>query len=184
MQKLVFGSRAVEIRTPKNVCLVAALCYGDEGVKERANARLVAAYGPIEHSSARIAFTFTSYYENEMGRELIKEYISFSHPIDPATLPDVKIFTNDLEKQFAREGRRIINIDPGYIEAAKLVLATTKNYNHRIYIGKGIYGDIQLYWRQGRFHPNPWTYPDYQENSVRRFFEQVRVNYFKQISKG
>ncbi|MBN1466954.1 DUF4416 family protein [candidate division KSB1 bacterium] len=173
-----------EIRFPKDVCLICALCYADEGVKDKAIARLVDAYGPIQFASDRMAFSYTSYYEKEMGRALEKEYLTFSRCMDPAALPAVKTFTNELEKHFAQDSRRTINLDPGYIEAAKLILATTKNYNHRIYIGNGIYGDVQLYWQNGAFHPNPWTYPDYRENTVRQFFAQVRVTYFNHICRG
>ncbi|HNY92028.1 MAG TPA: DUF4416 family protein, partial [bacterium] len=77
-------------------------------------------------------------------------------------------------------GRRRVNLDPGYSEAAKLVLATTKNFGHRIYLGQGIYGDVQLFWRKGRFQSNPWTYPDYLEAKSLEFFSALRQDYLKE----
>ena len=158
------------IRSPKNVCLISALCFKDENVKDSVWSQLVDTYGAIHQCSKTIAFTHTSYYDDEMGSGINKVYIAFKKFIDPAQLADIKIRTNEIEDQLSQQGRRTINIDPGYIEVAKLILASTKNFSHRIYIGKGIYGDVQLYWQNGEFQSNPWTYPDYKEKDIKSFF--------------
>lgn len=171
------------VRPPHPVRLITAICYIAAEQKELALSKMTDSYGPLLHRSEPFEFKFTDYYESEMGAQLKKQFFSFVNLVDPAVLPQVKIKTNALENMFAVNGKRTVNIDPGYIEAAKLVLATTKNYRHRIYLDNGIYGDVQLFWQNGTFHPNPWTYPDYREPSTTAFFKQVRNGYFGEIKK-
>lgn len=170
-----------KITFPEKVRLISAICYRDTELKDVIVQKLEATFGPINNISTTIDFSLTNYYEDEMGNDLLKSYVSFKELIDPITLPDIKIFTNEIEDEYSQNGNRTINIDPGYIELAKLILATTKNFSHRIYIGKGIYGDVQLYWKGGCFNTNPWTYPDYKINEIKSFFEKIRKEYFEQI---
>jgi hypothetical protein len=173
-----------QIRFPQNVCLIVALCYNDEKPKHKTLEELVGLYGPIEHQSVELDFQFTSYYETEMGSHLHKQFYSFLKFVDPAILPDVKILTNNIEEKWSEKGKRTVNIDPGYVEPAKLILATTKNFSHRIYIGKGIYGDVQLCWKNGKFLSNPWTYPDYKVPEVQSFLQGIRNDYFNKLKRN
>lgn len=166
---------------PQKVCLISAMCYSDLTLKDLALEKCIKHFGPIDDMSDSIDFNFTSYYEEEMGSNLKKIYFSFARLIDPILLPEIKLLTNTIEEEYAEHDRRLVNIDPGYVEAAKLILATTKNFSHRIYIGQGIYGDVQLYWKGGRFNFNPWTYPDYKTAYIKSFFEKIRIKYFNQI---
>lgn len=166
---------------PKSVCLITALCFNDKILKDNTIALMEKEYGPIQFELAPLLFSYTNYYGKEMGSNLQKMYLSFKELVDPAQLSGIKHFTNKLELKTATNGDRNINIDPGYIEIPKLILATTKNFSHRIYIGDGIYGDVQLYWQNGSFQVNPWTYPDYQDSRVKSFFETIRNNYFKTL---
>jgi len=139
----------------------------------------------IEHHLSKIEFKsgifnfseFTGYYQNEMGENLQKQFLVFEKLIDPEELPGLKRLTNEFEQQYAREGKRLINIDPGYVCESKLILATTKNYSHRIYLGKGIYGDVHLCYQKHSFQIQPWTYPDYRQEVVIKFFNQIREQY-------
>ncbi len=169
------------ITLPQKVRLISAMCYSDSTVKDLALAQCIEHFGPIADMSDSVDFSFTSYYEEEMGSNLKKIYFSFERLIDPINLSEIKIFTNNIEDEYAEHDHRLVNIDPGYIEAAKLILATTKNFSHRVYIGQGIYGDVQLYWKGGGFNFNPWTYPDYKTAYVKSFFEKIRIKYFNQI---
>jgi hypothetical protein len=126
-------------------------------------------------------FTFSKYYEEEMGRDLRKAFFLLDLLIDPSELPSWKLRAMDLEEQHAYAGKRTINLDPGYLDTPKLVLATAKNFAHRIYLGKGVYADVQLYVKNGRFQINPWTYPDYQLPAHLRFFEQGRKLYMEKV---
>lgn len=139
----------------------------------------VAQAGPIALAGEPFHFDHTQYYEAEMGAPLEKAFYAFQELIDPAQLAKFKLLSNEIEEEFSTQSKRKVNLDPGYIEAAKLVLATTKNYGHRIYLMTGIYGDVQLYWRNGQFQFNPWTYPDYQDERTLRFLTEVRDIYLK-----
>ena len=140
-------------------------------------------FGPTDSESATYAFTYTTYYKAEMGVSLVKRFYSFSRPIEPMALAAIKLTTNGLERTFARpDGHpgRGINLDPGYITGAQLTLATTKNYSHRLAIGLGVYAEFTLLYQRGAFHPQPWTYPDYQTELTRAYFDSVRRLHLEQ----
>jgi hypothetical protein len=170
-----------EVTTPKPVRLITAICYSDKKNAGDVLQRMVRLYGAVDDRSEEFRFMHTDYYTREMGSSLVKFFASFTVLFDPADLPEIKQQTNLFEDRFAHKGRRTVNIDPGYMEAPKLVLATTKNFAHRIYIGRGIYGDVQLVWKHGRFVTNPWTYPDYRERIVIDFFTRVREKYVREV---
>lgn len=172
------------IRKPPPAKLFVAVTAADLKTWEEIAERLIEKFSAVDSSSGWFDFRFTDYYQAEMGAALQKSFFSFTKLIPPDTLPDVKNFTNSLEQKFAIEGRRVINLDPGYLDAAKVVLATTKDYSHRLYLGKGIYGDVHLTFRDHRFQNNPWTYPDYQQKHVHLFFEKLRQRYFEQLKKA
>lgn len=163
------------------VKLITAILYTGESVFLQAVEDLTALYGEQDLTLPPFPFTYTDYYTEEMGANLTKTFLSFQNLIAPEQLPDIKLATNAIEQKYAAEGGRQVNIDPGYISEAKLVLATTKNYSHRIYLGKGIFGDLHLQYHKGTFEPNPWTYPDYQSEQVIQFLTDVRKNYFTNL---
>lgn len=140
-------------------------------------------FSPLDLRSDVFSFSYTDYYEPEMGAGLSKQFFSFQRLSPAESLPDFKIATNTIENRFAREGRRRVNIDPGYVCAAKVVLATTKDYDHRLYLGRGIFGDVHLRFRKGKFRINEWTYPDYRQEVVIGFFEQLRRRYLQQLQE-
>ncbi len=167
------------VKTPPDVCLIAAICYNAEFDIEPVMEILESLYGAIEFKSDVFDFVHTNYYKQEMGESLRKFFCSFKNLIEPMQIVDIKLKTNEIEEQNKKSGNRMVNLDPGYMEPAKLILATTKNFSHRIYLGKGIYGDVQLFWRDNRFQDNPWTYPDYKEERTKEFFTRVRKNYLQ-----
>jgi len=134
-------------------------------------------FGPVEDRSDVFDFSFSRYYEHEMGAGLKKAFFSFRDPVRPGFLPGMKRRTNAFEGAWMEGGRRRINLDPGYITGAKLVLASTKDFAHRVYLGRGIYGDVQLRYVHGRFCTSEWTYPDYQTGPALSFFERVRETF-------
>ncbi len=138
----------------------------------------------IEQISDTFDFSqFTSYYTEEMGAPLIKDFIVFTGLENPERLPALKLWTNEIEERFMREKHRQINLDPGYICDARLVLATTKNYTHRLYLNDGIFGDVHLIYQNHTFHAQPWTYPDYKQTEIIKFLNSVRENYMQQLGK-
>ena len=173
-----------EEKSPCKVKLFFGLLFPDEEILARTEKRIVNDYGDIDLLSPIIPFDKTTYYENEMGQSLLRRFISIVNLIDPAELPTVKIQTNLLEKLFARpEGSRQVNIDPGYLTFSKVILATTKDYTHRLYLGRKIYGEVTLHYKGGEksFCPWEWTYPDYREPMAINFFNELRNIYKKQL---
>lgn len=143
-----------------------------------AETALGAAFGSFDLRSRTFPFSFTDYYQAEMGPHLYRRFVASRTLIPQETLPEIKHRTIWIEKQFSlsEEGRyrRRVNLDPGYLTPAKIVLASTKDYAHRIYLGKGIFGDLHLKYEQGAYQPLPWTYPDYRTQDALTFFADLR----------
>ena len=142
-------------------------------------------FGPIDLVSSWMDFNYTSYYEAEMGSPLVRRVFSFNRLIEQDELATVKIATNQIEQAYAPGRRREANIDPGYMLPERFVLASGKNFSHRIYIGLGIYADLTLVYQKGSFQKLPWTYPDYAGEAMLNFLDQVRRKYILDLkSKG
>lgn len=140
--------------------------------------------GYIDYISEVMPFDYTDYYCAEMGDTLVRRFVSFDNLADPGDLPRVKLCTNKIEAVLAREGKRRVNIDPGYISEAHLILATGKKYTHRPYIGDGIYADVTLIYRDRTFHPLEWTYPDYAGNVIVEMLIRMRKKYLIQLAES
>ena len=142
--------------------------------------------GPIDWQSALLPFTSTTYYAAEMGQNLQRQFISFERLMDAGALAAMKVFTNQVEETFACAGThpRRVNLDAGYVDAAKLVLASTKDHAHRIYLGEGIYAEITLRFYRKTFQPWEWTYPDYRSQTYIELFNHIRAIYREQLKEG
>ena len=134
-------------------------------------------FGAIDLVSEWFPFNDTDYYEEEMGSKLLRRMIAFKQLIDPCCLPEIKHKSIEIEKKFTVENRRRINIDPGYLTHERFVLATGKNFTHRIYIGNMIYADLTLIYQKGKWQVLPWTYPDYAKENIQSFLMRVRDKY-------
>jgi hypothetical protein len=138
-------------------------------------------YGEIDLISPWMDFNYTDYYAPEMGKSLYRRLLVFKELIAQLDLARIKLHTNEIELKYADEGRRCVNIDPGYLLYERFVLATGKNYSHRIHIGHGIYADLTLIYQHGAYQPLPWTYPDYADAIMGEFLMQVRQKYSADI---
>ena len=138
-------------------------------------------YGQPDFISAEVPFDYTDYYCPEMGENLVRRFLSLGKLIKPDTLPDIKIATNDIEDGFAARERRLVNIDPGYLSKAHLILATGKGYSHRPYLRDGIYADLTLIYQSKKFCSLPWTYPDYSDEKQLLMFGKIRAKYLLQL---
>jgi len=171
-----------EVRPPQPVKLFIATLYEDPEVLVRLLPRLTERLGDIEWQSDPIPFTYTDYYR-DIGERLLRVFLVFRELVDPGILPEVKLFTNELEKSTADATHpRRINLDPGYFDGGKIVLATTKNFSHRVYIGRGIYAEATIKWEKGDFRPFPYTYPDYQSEAYRPVLRKIRELYRASLS--
>ncbi len=152
-----------------------AITYKDDEAAGKAREKLGGIFGPAAVEMKPFPFSFTRYYEDEMGSGLWKTLRVFSSPKDPSEAARAKLATNAIEAELSSPGgRRRVNLDPGYITLAKVVLATTKDFSHRVYLGDGIYAEVTLSAKGGSFQPHPWTYPDFKQDSVRQFLWEAR----------
>jgi hypothetical protein len=141
----------------------------------RALESLTAELGPHDFQSPALSFDYTDYYTAEMGAPLERFFMSFSDLVARDRLVEIKHRTAAIEKTLSDEqGRRLVNIDPGLLTAESLVLATTKNYSHRIYLGQGVFAELTLVYRGGEYRPLEWTYPDYASDQVRSILGNIR----------
>jgi hypothetical protein len=140
--------------------------------------RAVGAWGPVALASERFEHRETNYYDTTMGMDLKKCFFAFETLADPAELSEWKLTSNQWEIDYQQLGRhpepRPLNLDPGYLTDAKLVLATTKDRDHRIYLSRGIFAEVTLHFHRGKWEPRPWTYPDYQRADYHEFFLRCR----------
>src|SRR5215472_3602395 len=146
--------------------------------------RLSDTFGSIDHRSAVIPFDFTDYYEPEMGDIIDRALFSFERLIEADRLPEIKRQTNRIEEELVplyAVVKRPVNLDPGYIEQAKVILASTKNFYHRIYLGGGIFGEVTMHFKNNTYQFFPWTYPDYQSKDYQDFFLRIRQIYRSQL---
>ncbi|MCX7718255.1 MAG: DUF4416 family protein [Candidatus Sumerlaeaceae bacterium] len=158
------------------VKLFFGILASSEDLIPEAGRRLGLDFSEVEDESPVTVFSHTDYYAKEMGSRILRKWFSVRLPIFPDELVDIKQHTNLLEQVYADDGHRRLNLDPGYVSASKVVLASTKDHAHRIYVGRGIYEEVTLHYRRGiGFEPWPWTYPDYRTPEALAFFEKVRV---------
>jgi len=168
-------------RSAEAVKLLMSIIYMDGGLLKIVLEALSDHYGGIDFISAETPFHYTDYYAGEMGSPLVRRFIFFDTLVRPESLPEVKLFTNDFENRYSLSGNRKVNIDPGYISPAHLILATGKGYTHRPYLRDGIFADLTLIYREKSFHPLPWTYPDYAERPAMEMFNRIRSKYLMQL---
>ncbi len=154
--------------------LFAGTLFSDEEVYREALSLLKQHLGPVLFESDRIAWDLTRYYSDELGAPITRRFIFFERLVEASLLPDIKILTDDMESRHLIGGRRRINIDPGYLTEAKIVLASTKNYSHRIYLGKGVYAEQEYIYSKGAYRPFSHAYPDYRKPEYLAVFQQAR----------
>jgi hypothetical protein len=169
------------IRKADEVKLFAGLITASKSLAEEALGMFSERFGRVDHKSPEIDFSFTDYYKSEMGQTLYRYWVSFETLVNPSSLSDAKIYSNVIEEQFMENGQRRVNIDPGYITPAKIVLASSKDFSHRIYLRDGIYAEVTLIYKHKNFTSLPWTYPDYQSPTAFKFFNEIRAKQQSQL---
>jgi hypothetical protein len=161
--------------------LVAAFSRHGEAL-DWARRRAEETWGPVTLESPPFLFDNTEYYTPTMGAGLTKVFWVFDRPggkeFDPAALVDIKLATNGWEDEYrdhaGHEEPRPLNLDPGYLTLGKLVLASTKDFTHRIYLDRGIFAEITLYYRRGKWESHQWTFADYRREDYQEFFSRCR----------
>jgi hypothetical protein len=163
-----------EPREPYPAKLIIRFLFSDSGAQRQALNALVSDFGPMDFLSVSGAFTYTAYYDAEMGRAISRQTACFLNLVAPESLPDIKRRTNEIETSLLGDGKRQVNIDPGLLSQERFILATGKNFTHRVYLRDGIYADLTLIYQKGAYRPLPWTYPDYREPEFLHYLEVFR----------
>ncbi|NOY52616.1 MAG: DUF4416 family protein [Deltaproteobacteria bacterium] len=165
-------------KDPGPVMLFAGMLSGDPGLMDDVEKNLAEKYGGIHYRSEDLPWNYTTYYRKELGEGIRRRFIFFRDLIVPDEIVGIKLETNRIEGRYLRdeggEPLRRINLDPGYLDPAKVVLVSTKDFSHRIYLGSGIYGELTLTNIGGVFRPLPYTYPDYRAEETLRIFNSIR----------
>ena len=160
------------------------LIYREEPQAEAACAGMSALLGAIGLRSPAVPFTATDYYRGEMGAPLQRRFAAFCRWQPPERLPEVKIAAMELEERLAVGTRRTVNIDPGYLSAANVVIATAKNHYHRVPLRDGVYAHLEYVLKDGRLQFLPWTYPDFKSEPYREFFNRLREQFKHELRTG
>jgi hypothetical protein len=172
---------------PKAFAPVKPVCgviYKEEALYEEVRRRLIGEWGPVDVESSAFAFDLTDYYEPEIGPDLKRRFMSFSGLVPPEFLPQAKLWTIDVEEAFRLEtgaAGRPVNIDPGYLTASALVMATAKDFSHRVPLGRGIYAHLEFLFTKTGVKTLDWTYPDFRREPCQEFFRTVRGLYLGQL---
>jgi hypothetical protein len=166
---------------PVRAKLFIGLLASAEDFLEKAKAEAVSRYGAIDLQSPAFLFDYTTYYNEEMGNRILRQFVSFDNPFDPGELGRVKRETIAIEKSLSVRDKRRANLDPGYVNLSSVVLATTKDASYRVYLGDSLYGQPTLFYRKGEFLPFDWTYKDYREKESVSFFGEVRRRFKEQM---
>jgi len=176
-----------EIKEPKPVQLFCGVIFAPQAPLSGIKNALESAFGPVDFESAVFPFDFTDYYCGEMGAGLKRIFYAFDKLISPSAIVEAKIKTNEIESEYfdasqrGGEGGRTVNLDPGYVGLPKMILATTKDFFHRIYLRDGIYAEVTLNYKKPGFAPYPWTYLDFRTPEYLGYFNELRTRYKKKI---
>lgn len=174
-----------EIKKPDPVKLIMGILAADEECLQLAREAVIDIFGAADMTSEAFPFTQTSYYKDEAGENILRQFVSFEKLIDPGKLAVIKIKSNKLEEKLAKKADtalpRPINLDPGIIEPSKLILASTKNFSHRIYIGDNMYAELTLSYCKGVWNSFSYTFPDFKEDRYHEFLSSVRERLVEQL---
>ncbi|MDR3000900.1 MAG: DUF4416 family protein [Fibromonadaceae bacterium] len=168
------------IKKPLPVRLVVGVLAANEEFAGEARQKLAERFGAVDLEMPPVPFAHTNYYEDELGKNPLRSFLSFEDRIERETIAAIKLETNEMEKIWNRQ----VNLDPGYMTLGQFFLATTKDQRHRIYLGQGIFAEVTLYFENGHFHPFDWTYPDYRSKTYINFLEKARERFAYQIATG
>ena len=174
----------MEPREPGYVKLFAGILYSDIGSLIKALEILQERYGEIDYRSRSFEFDITDYYVSEMGSPIYRLFVSFDNLIHPKEIARIKIETIEIEDRLSVEEKRKVNLDPGYMDYDKVVLASAKYNGQKIYLDQGIWADLTLHYEKGKFDPYPWSFPDFKQGLYEEVFLEIRQRFKEQRKDG
>lgn len=178
--------KMTEAKSFRAVKLICGIIFSQEIFLKKAKENLCAFFGSVDFESPLFDFDLTNYYEKEMGKELKRKFLSFESLVSPERLSAIKLETNALEEKIKKElnaSLRVVNLDPGYLTSSALVMATAKDFSHRIPLQCGIYAHLELLFTKTGIKILDWTYPDFRKEEYQKFFREVRKRYLEQLKK-
>lgn len=161
-------------KTPQPARLLISVMYREEKDFEHSLTRIAPRLGDVAQTSEPFPFDRTDYYEREMGAPLFRRFVLTRDAIPRDELASAKLAAEAIENECSAHGKRTVNIDPGLLADENFILATGKNYSHRIYLRDGVYADLTLVYERGEYRPLPWTYPDFASPEIRAFLTGLR----------
>jgi len=171
-------------KSPLPVKLIIAALYSDANLLNAARDKLIQQFGPLDLTSPLFPFELTDYYVPEMGAPIKRLFYGFERLISPGDLARIKLTTNALENELSLNGQRQVNLDPGYLDPDKLVLASAKYNGQKIYLADGIWADLTLYYEKGHFTAYPWSFADFRNGEYEKTFLRLREIYKAQLKRG
>jgi len=166
---------------PDPVKMLVAVLWANANALQMVLKRMVEIWGNIDFQGQDHLFDMTNYYESEMGRPLFRRLITFQHLVSPGTIVEAKLVCNGLEERCRGSAGRQVNLDSGYLDHNKIVLASVKGLGQKIFVGQGIYVDLVARYRQGRFQPFEWTFPDFKDGRYDNELTKIRGVYLQQL---
>ncbi|MBN2357300.1 DUF4416 family protein [candidate division KSB1 bacterium] len=168
---------------PQPVKFFCGVLYSDENLTGEACDRLQEKYGAIDYQSPSFPFDVTDYYVAEMGAPILRCFWSFRKLTSPKILAESKVFCSRIEDHLSVDGRRRINLDPGYMDYDKVVLASAKYNAQKIYLDLGIYADLTLRYEKGVYKPSEYAFPDFKSGLYNDVFLHIRAKYKGQLRR-
>ncbi|MCL1926096.1 MAG: DUF4416 family protein [Syntrophorhabdaceae bacterium] len=168
---------------PPSGKLVISSIFRDENILPTLLPLLSEAVGEVCFAGPLLPFDRTEYYHAEMGKPLFRRFFAASALVSRDALPEIKIRMEEIEQKFSKDGQRIVNLDPGLLTPENFVLATGKNFSHRIYLCNGVFADLTLIFQKGEYRSLPWTYPDYASLEIRSLLKELRGSLLQQCVK-
>jgi hypothetical protein len=165
----------------EDAVLFVGSLFSSDDIFSAAERDLREAFGMVLFKSPVVQWNYSEYYNSELKPPILRNFLFFKAIVDPPCLVEAKLAVMEMEKKFSVNGRRQVNLDPGYLTLAKTVLASRKNYSHRINLGKGIFAELELFFEHGRFNPMPYTYADYRDKRFLGFFATARELFKKSL---
>ncbi|MBD3419702.1 MAG: DUF4416 family protein [Chitinivibrionales bacterium] len=172
-----------DVSAPCPVKYFVAILFREPAQAAAAIASTKQRWGDIDFEGADHLFDVTDYYEPEMGAPLYRRLVTFGELMSPAALVDMKLACNDIEEHLASQGKRTVNLDAGYLDHNKTLLASAKEAGQKVYLDKGIYADLAGRYKKGKYQPFEWSFPDFRDGRYDAELLQVRAAYMAQLKQ-